>query len=368
MAGVSRKHHLDAPAALFIGVLFVVGVGAFYSQNNLLYIAFAVAMASLLVSGFLGGLMLMGVDARRVSAASGVVGRPGVIEYSVRNRRRLPAFALEVTEAGGRAAPWRSALTEPLAFSAHVRGGSTRTVRAVVTPTRRGEVRLEGVRVASRFPFGIMRKSIRVTQPSVLLARPRVIAPPRGVLDDAMARRSRTVGAVRAQSKGIEPEFYALREYIPGDSPRQIAWRASARRGDLVVRESAASARAGVWVVLVLLDDEADDRNESAISLASGVIHEAADRAMRVGLAVPGVGHSRPPQAMGGSGFALDALLDDLARLDTTVVDADAQLHWTPTTDDAVVLVCAHGAAAPSAVHGCVRLDAPGAGDGGSGR
>lgn len=363
MAGVSRKHHLDAPAVLFIGVLFVVGVGAFYSQNNLLYIAFAVAMAALLVSGALGGVMLMGVEARRAPPGPGAVGQPSVIEYSVRNRLRLPAFALEVTEDGGRAASWRSRLSRPLAFTAHVRGGSTRTVRAVVTPMRRGEVRLEGVRIASRFPFGMIRKSIRRAQPGVLLARPGVLEPPKGVLDDALARRSRSMGSVRARAKGVEPEFYALREYTPGDSPRQIAWRASARRGDLVVRESAASARAAVWIVLALVDDDPGDHNEAAISLASGVIHQAAERAMRVGLAVPGVGHARTPRALGGAGFGLDALLDDLARLDTTVIDTDAQREWTPTTDDAVVLVCAHGAAPPSVGHACVRLDAP-AGEG----
>jgi uncharacterized protein (DUF58 family) len=54
--------------------------------------------------------------------------------------------------------------------------------------------------------------------------------------------------AGRARGEGIE--FRELREHVPGDPFRRIAWKASARRGKLVVRQLDREQRDDVWLVL----------------------------------------------------------------------------------------------------------------------
>ncbi|MEQ9162934.1 MAG: DUF58 domain-containing protein, partial [Ilumatobacter fluminis] len=56
-----------------------------------------------------------------------------------------------------------------------------------------------------------------------------------------------------AQRTGVG-EFHSLRDYVPGDEPRSIHWRASARSEDLKVRQHEAQ---GVRRCIVILDREA---------------------------------------------------------------------------------------------------------------
>jgi len=347
---------------MYVGVTFIVGLGAFYSQNNLLYVVFAMALASMLVSGVVGGGALLRIDARRLPPVSATVGEPALIRYRLVNRaRRAGAFAVDITEdpSPRRRDGWRGRLQRPGAFAPSVPARGTLVVEGVAIPERRGEARLCAVRIGSRYPFGIVRKSVRFEQPGSILVRPRPIPPPPDLLDRAVARASRRGGERRARGLGAEPEFIALREYVPGDSPRHIAWRASARRDELVVREAASSARLALTVVLCLAA-EGDDANERAISCAAGVILEAARRGLRIGLAAPGLGYTRPPVSVGAgvSNERLAMLLDDLARIEPASLDPAAQGAWQQRGEGAVVAVRAADALPPTLDGEAVVLDA----------
>ena len=45
-------------------------------------------------------------------------------------------------------------------------------------------------------------------------------------------------------------EFYALREYLPGDSFRSINWKALARTGEMMVNEKTRDAVTDVFVIV----------------------------------------------------------------------------------------------------------------------
>jgi len=357
----SRKYHLDGPAAMYVGVTFIVGVGAFYSQNNLLYVIFAAALSVMLVSGALGGAAMMGVEARRLPPPSATVGSPAAIRYRLTNRNRmLGAYSLEVEEdrAPRQRDPWQLHMSRPGGFAPRIGRRGSVIVEATALPQRRGEARLHAVRVGSRHPFGIVRKSVRCAQPGTILIRPRPIPPPAGALERAIGRRASRGGARRSRGVGAEPDFIALREYVPGDSKRMIAWRATARRDELVVRETAASAREAIWVVLCLAAD-AEETNERAISCAAGVILEAARRGLRVALAAPGLGYTRPPGSSGGAGNEhIATMLDDLARVELDALDPAAQAGWAGRVDGAVVCVRAAGAPLPTLDAGALVLSA----------
>src|SRR5207245_2889964 len=44
-------------------------------------------------------------------------------------------------------------------------------------------------------------------------------------------------GVIPSKALGLGTEFYSMRKYIPGDDPKRINWKASARYNELIVNE-----------------------------------------------------------------------------------------------------------------------------------
>lgn len=312
-------------------VTLLVALGAFNSQNNLLFWAFGFAIASLMVSGVLSGSMLMGIGVRRGLAGEATAGEACELRYTVSRRGRfLPAFAIRISERvgrrrngsgggagdgeggeGGAGEDWRGFVEEePSAYLARIGAGRSAHAGAVIVPRRRGRMRLETVRVESSFPFGLFGKSLTFRLPGSLIVRPGRVRVKRGVLRRIAARAEQGAAPVRAAGQG--EEFYALRLYEAGDALRSIAWKATARSDQLLVRQHAAPAPARVWVVLRLVGGEDGGVGETAVSLAATLLRESVARGMEAGLAVAHTGAQFRPGAAPGH---LGRMLDHLALL-----------------------------------------------------
>lgn len=126
-----------------------------------------------------------------------------------------------------------------------------------------------------------------VSDPLGLLGRRRVVA---GTDRVTVAPRAHLVGMPRlgsgplgrhllAQARRLGPgEFHSLREYVDGDEPRSIHWRASARGESLLVKQHAVE---GLRRMLVVLDPDpasyADALSfERAVTVAASLVHSAA--------------------------------------------------------------------------------------------
>ena len=78
-------------------------------------------------------------------------------------------------------------------------------------------------------------------------------------------------------------EFHSLRDYVDGDEPRTIHWRASARSDNLKVRQHTVEGLRRVVVVLdqhdrpAVPDGEYDEPFERAVEVAASVVHSAAE-------------------------------------------------------------------------------------------
>ena len=57
-------------------------------------------------------------------------------------------------------------------------------------------------------------------------------------------------GVIPSKILGLGTEFYSMRDYIPGDDPKRINWKASARHGELIVNETEAERVTDVMIVL----------------------------------------------------------------------------------------------------------------------
>lgn len=350
-----RRYHLHAPGLLLIGVAIMLGFGAVNSQNNLIFLAFGLSLGLILASGIVSGATMMHVQAQRSTVAVGRVGEPLVVVYRVRNTSRwLPAMGLVVGEAPDRrrarkrkrtraASHGMNCLPLPRAALLHVPAGQIRHATAIVTPTRRGEARFAAVRVSTAFPCGVMKKSVTVEQAGATLIHPRLAALSTSVLEHVFSSRGRSEAL--SHRLGPDADFYGLREYVPGDSPRRIAWRASARAEELVVRESFATVSADVAIVISFADSDPassqapDDRDELAISVSATLAQEAYQRGARVVVSIPAAGLRAVCQPRFEESAGDWEIQDALARVDLHAVPELRRLRPATVEQGAVIVI-----------------------------
>lgn len=100
-------------------------------------------------------------------------------------------------------------------------GTACRLALPLACPTR-GWRAVIGVRVVSRYPLGLLeaRLDCRHETRALVWPAPAVAAP---------------IPACTASGEEAD-SFAGLRTWLPGESPRRIAWKAFARRGDLLAR------------------------------------------------------------------------------------------------------------------------------------
>ena len=155
-------------------------------------------------------------------------------------------------------------------------GGERVSVKVVRTATDRVAVAGQVIVVTSTAPFGLrsVRSALVVRAP--LVVRPRLVPVPRAHLDPA--RTADDLGPSRLRRDG--ETVHGVRDWRSGDDARQIHWRSTARRGQLVVleRESPEQPRA----TFLIAGPASDPAWEQSVSvLASSVVD-----ALRSGAAV----------------------------------------------------------------------------------
>ena len=154
----------------------------------------------------------------------------------------------------------RIALADELAPSLHattrrarvlVPGRGTATIRAAITPQRRGRFEVGELVVRVEGPLGLGARQRARRVPALLR-----VHPPFRSRDEAELRidkaRILEVGLRSAQGRGGGTEFEQLREYTPDDEFRRVDWAATARTGKAIVRTYRAERN---QTVVVLLDN-----------------------------------------------------------------------------------------------------------------
>jgi uncharacterized protein (DUF58 family) len=167
--------------------------------------------------------------------------------------------------------------------------GTDRTARIAVSPMRAGRQRSAGYRVPTE-RRGVLTIGPLVALRSDLLGLARSLDVVAGVDEILVAPRAFELSMpelgegilgrhLQVQSVRLGPgEFHSLREYVPGDEPRTIHWRASARSDDLKVRQYSAE---GLRRCTVVLDQRVPDGRahaeafERAVVAAASLVHSA---------------------------------------------------------------------------------------------
>lgn len=320
----------------------VLGLAAMATGNNLLYLLLGAILGLIALSGWLSELTIRDVIAeRRVPRAiqADAVAR---MRYELRRRGGLlPSFALEVGERGDVARGFVPTLP--------VGQRAVATVERVWS--RRGVYTLEAVTLATSFPFGFFRKERDVLRPAEVVVWPRTV---RRVREPAPAGgRTPRAGDLVAGHSAARGEYRSLRAYRPGDDPRDVHWRSSARLGEPVVREYVREQARAFWLCLDLRGREASgaaDRQvdagapppeEVAVEIAAAVAAGAASRGQPFGLATC---DERVEQGTGRT--QMERVLDALAR---ARFRPDAPLPRPPAAEACVLVTAAAGPAGGAA-------------------
>lgn len=272
---VGRRYHAHFPGVVYVVTTVVLVLGALNGQNNLLFAIFGLAVGALIVSGLLSGVNLMGISVQRLEPGASAVGEEAAIRYRVRNSNRLfPAIAVTVEELCG-----HECFSRVVAFVMYLPPRGEVVVTAHPQARRRGVWSLSRFRAVSTFPFGLTKKSVLYEQHGEVLVRPRPADINAALIRSGLGSSPR--GGRRRRWRGGE-EFWALREFAAGDSVRSVAWRPSARVGQMLVRDSAQPAADRMWIQFE--PGENDEQTERVLSVAAGLFIWACGASIPVGL------------------------------------------------------------------------------------
>ncbi|MDX1566564.1 MAG: DUF58 domain-containing protein [Longimicrobiales bacterium] len=296
-----RRIYFTRGGLLFVIGAFGVGFAAMNTGNNLLFLILGAMLGSIVLSSWLSEQTIRDVEVRRQTPRAAVVGEPARIQYEVKNHKRwIPSLAMEIREAG----------LPTAAFLPRLDGGDTDVARSEHRFVRRGVYPLDVVTISTSFPFGLFRKERDVELPGELIVWPRSDreVPPVAAEGERGVRRP----AGRRGSAGSRGEYRGLREYRPGDDPRAIHWRSTARLGDPVIREFEEDASESVWICL---DTRGDDEElvEETVEIAASLAARFQRAGRRFALTTPDreIGPSDGPAQ-------IERTLDALARVEFT--------------------------------------------------
>ncbi len=318
---VSRRSKLTLSGLIYIVLTLFLAVGAINSQNNLLFWLFGVAIAAIIVSGIFSGSVLMRIELFAHRAVGSHAGEPVRLRYSLINHSRFyPLIAAMISEV--QTDSQESKQLTPAAL-AHLGSKQQGMSTGMLTPDHRGQYTLNRVCVSTRFPFGLMQKSLYFDCP-----RSFVVLPHRLELKPNLIRVAHGQGEAihkRTNTSSSMGEYWGLREYTPGDPKRSISWKHSARRNKLVVVEHAQPIASKVWIwINARSQDEHNDAVlfERQIALAASIATDSSRRSIPVGIWAPSYHISIHP-AIGAAHLA--NCLHRLAMID---------IDQTPTTPD----------------------------------
>ena len=235
---LNRKTRVTREGLYYLGVLGFVLCGAFMREINLMIVLAGMMVGPIVISWRWAVMMLSRFEIDRKLPIGVGAGELLVVELAARNgRRRWASWAVAVEDSIRREQPVGD--YEPIAATVligHVPAGQVRTVTYRGKLPDRGKYRFGPLVVSTRFPFGLVSRSVTLDEPGSVIVYPRL-----GRLGPAWSRLEQMAltGKSRTQHRqGLtEGDFYGLRDWRPGDNKRWIHWRTSARRGGLMVRQ-----------------------------------------------------------------------------------------------------------------------------------
>ncbi len=246
----------------------LIAVAALNTGNNLIYLIFSLMLSFLALSVLLLKANLSGLSLAVKSAPVLFAGQEASLKLLLNNHKRLlSSYSVECLLPGV-LTPVYFAMAPPL-----------RSVEreATVKFERRGVYSYANFQSRSGFPFILFKGARSLKATGEVLVYPALMQV-EGLMEGVRGIEGTDV--FRLSSSG--DDIYSLREFRDGDDRRRIHWKASAKTGDLLVKEYADYEATSVSVVLNNLLPEGGELFEKAVSLAASFAKEFLERGYSV--------------------------------------------------------------------------------------
>ena len=175
-------------------------------------------------------------------------------------------------------------------FELAIAPGKEASLTYMLTPPERGADYFRGAYVRTICPLGLVYKTERIpiaqpvrVYPNILALREFDLLKQKGRLQQVGIRKSRI--------RGLGTEFESLRDYAEGDDYRKIDWKASARKGKMVVRQYEQEKNQAVLVAIdigrhMMAEVDGVRKLDRALDACLMLLHAAATSGDQVGLLV----------------------------------------------------------------------------------
>jgi uncharacterized protein (DUF58 family) len=222
-----RRLRFTREGRWFCGITLGIGIAAINTGNNLLYLILGMMLSLIVASGILSEIALRKLHIARLPPSRLHAGRPFLMGITLRNdKQRLPSFSIEIEDLVA------GAPLDKKCYFLKLPAGKQQTTSYRHAFAQRGRYAFSGFRISTKFPFALFRKSRDLDVAGEVIVYPALheVQPPPS---SALAVQ----GELAALARGRRGEFAGVREYRPGDDPRDVSWRKSAQAGRPILKE-----------------------------------------------------------------------------------------------------------------------------------
>jgi uncharacterized protein (DUF58 family) len=252
-------------------VVIVVASAAALSGNNLLYLLFSCLLAAMLLAGFVSRLVLSGLQLDVRLPDHIFAQQPLSLRVTLKNLKHLlPSFSIWISIAPesqrSRRRGWLrrrndSTRPEPVSrlavdpiYCPMITGGQSISTQVQGAFPMRGRFQNEVFWLRTKFPFSFVERLARLRPAREITVYPSVEGSP--AVEEIL---NRLVAEHASPRHGESQDLYRIRPAVPGDSARLVNWKATARSGQLLVKEFTRDDHLRAQIVFDSTAGEADD-------------------------------------------------------------------------------------------------------------
>lgn len=264
------NYEVTREGLIYMVLVLVIGIAALNTGNNLLFIVVSAMLAAVLVSGVASAIVLLGLDLEVIVPEHLFAGSVAAARLVLRNKNRwVPSFSVSVvppkqkkgkrhitlqrssfrfppkSQPGQEWFMWPdlslrwtmdpvppSELFRGTVYFAFVPARQSAQAEVELRFTRRGSYVQNGFGLQTKFPFSFLSKTR-----TIAIKREVIVYPSVEATDEFFEMLPLITGEFESYVRGRGYDLYRIRDYGAEDSARHVDWKATARTGDLKVRE-----------------------------------------------------------------------------------------------------------------------------------
>lgn len=273
-----RKLKFTREGVLYTAALFVIGIAAINTGNNMLYLILATLLSLIIISGVMSEPILRKISFQRQFPYRIYRGVPTRARLVIKNNKRfVPSYSFTVEEL-----PIDGISSDP-AYLLKLDSNATSSHITKYSFEKRGYANLDGFTLKTRFPFGLFMKFKTTICKEQVLVYPAVRRLAPGEVLECLS----SYGASSNIIRGDGTDIYGLRDYTKSDDSRHIHWKASAKSRRLLTKEYERESERKITIVFDNFPPPGDGEKafekivERAASLANHFIEKDYDVSLK---------------------------------------------------------------------------------------